>query len=223
LIACVGGTLMGMGVYIPLLKKGQYDATLLASVSVLIATSEALWILFGVRHKQFPFSTPINSISINLFGINVFLIQIVSAAVALVSMFLLWMFLSKTDEGRGMRALDQDPKLAALSGINPLRTYIIALLIGSMFGGLSGGLLGLYYNDVHPEIAFFPVNVALVVQIVGGLGNVPGTIAAGLLMALIETFALAYLPLQFPRSLITFIVLIVILLIRPKGIFGKGR
>lgn len=223
LIAGGLGTLMGMGVYLPLLKKRQYDAILISSVAILLASQEALLVMFGVRHQEFPFPVPINSISVTFFGISVFVIQLVCAAVALVSMSLLWLFLSKTNEGRGLKALDQDPKLAELCGISPLKLNVIALLIGSLLGGLSGGLLSLYYNDVSPGIALYPVNIALAVQIVGGLGSVPGTMIAGLLMGLLETFAIAYIPLTFPRTLVSFIVLIVILLIRPRGILGKGR
>jgi len=221
LVSGVVGTLMGMGVYVPLLKRGQYDATLVASVAMLITTEEGLMVLFGVRHKQFP--TPINAITINVFGISIFLIQLICAAVSFASMFILWVFLVKTDEGRALRALDQDPQLAALHGISPLKTYIVALLIGSMLGGLSGGLLALYYNDVHPGIASAAVTVALCVIIVGGLGSVPGTIVSGLIMGLLETAAIAYIPLLFPRTLVSFIVLIVILLLKPSGILGRGR
>ncbi len=222
LVAGFVGTLVGMGVYVRLLKSKsstKYDTILLASVAILIASQEALMILFGVRHKQYP--TPINSLTINIFGISLFVIQIACALVSFVSMFVLWVFLTKTDEGRALRALDQDPQLASLSGVNPLKTYIITLFTGSMLGGLSGGLLSLYYNDVHPEIAFVPVNIALAVIIVGGLGSIPGTIIAGLILGILETTALAYIPLTFPRTLVSFIVLIVILLLRPRGIMGR--
>ena len=221
LLAGLIGMLIGMGAYVPLLKRRAYDATLLISVAILIASEEAFMIIFGARHKQYP--QAINAIALDILGVKVFIIQLVCAVVSIISMAMLWFFLVKTDEGRALRALDQNPVLASLHGVNPLKTYAIALLVGSILGGLSGALLGLYYNDVHPEMVFMPVTVALCIIIVGGLGSVFGTVIAGLMIGVLETFALAYIPFEFPRTMVSFICLIVTLLLRPQGILGRGK
>jgi branched-chain amino acid transport system permease protein len=220
LMAGVLGTLMGIGIYVPLLKKRNYDAILLASVAALIVSQEALMVMFGARHKQFPMA--INAITADILGVKVFLIQLICAITSFICMLLLWFFLSKTDTGRAIRAVDQNPILASLCGINFLKICIITLFIGSTLGGLSGGLLGLYYNDVHPELAGV-VTIALCIIIVGGLGSIPGSIVAGLLIALLETFALAYIPISFPRTLVSFAALVIVLLLRPKGIMGRRQ
>jgi branched-chain amino acid transport system permease protein len=218
LIAGALGTLMGTCIYYPLLKKRKYDAILLASTALLISSQETFMVIFGARHKQFP--TAVNAIAIDILGVKVFLIQLICAITSLICMLFLWLFLSKTDTGRAIRAIDQNPTLASLCGVNFLKTCIVTLFIGSTLGGLSGGLLGLYYNDVHPELADI-VTIALCIIIVGGLGSIPGSIVAGLLLALLETFALAYIPISFPRTLTSYIALIIVLLLRPQGIMGR--
>lgn len=221
LMTGVLGLVLGLGLYVPLVRRGYVNETLLVSTAMLIAGIEVVNLFLGPEHHQYP--KPANLQTINFFGINVFMIQILSAFVSFVSVAVLWIYLNRTNEGRALEAVSQDLQLALLQGINSLKSYGIALFVGSLFGGLSGVLLSLYYNDVYPGLGSYPVLVGLCIIIVGGLGSFGGTIVAGLIIAFSEVFVITYFPFQLPRTLIAFAVLLIVLLLKPEGLLGRGK
>jgi branched-chain amino acid transport system permease protein len=213
------GMIIGF-MYQPLVKKGEFAMTLLLSLAVYLASVEAFYLGFGTRHLTYPIAY--NLLAIEIAGSKVFLIQFLGAISAFVSIVLLWVYLAKTEEGRVTRAIIQNLEFCQALGINPLKSYALAFFIGSLLAGFSGCLTSLYYNDVHPSLPFEPLVIALCILVIGGLGSLAGTIVAGYALAFAETFALAYIPLQFPRELVAFVLLLAILLIRPTGLMG-GR
>ncbi|MFN8490578.1 MAG: branched-chain amino acid ABC transporter permease [Caldilineaceae bacterium] len=133
---------------------------------------------------------------------------------------LLYWFLQKTDTGRAIRAASQNRDAAVLMGINVERTYLIAFGIGSACLGVAASLITPFY-PTSPTVGNFFGLIAYVVVVLGGLGNFPGALIAGLFIGLTENLGAALLPGSLARVL-TFGIFILVLLVRPQGLFG-GR
>ena len=134
--------------------------------------------------------------------------------------FALYWFLQKTDTGRAIRAAAQNRDAAALTGVNVRNIYLLAFGIGSASLGIAASLMiSFYYTS--PTVGSFFGLIAFVVVVLGGMGNFPGALVAGLIIGLTESIGAALLPGSLSRVL-TFGIFIVTLLFRPFGIFG-GR
>ena len=94
--------------------------------------------------------------------------------------------------------------------------------IAAALGGVSGLLVGMYYNSIDPNMGFHAGLKGIVAQMIGGMGNVPGAIAGSLLLGLIESYGIAAFGTSY-RNLFAFVVMILILVLKPNGIFSRGR
>ena len=145
------------------------------------------------------------------------IVFIMATAVTLV----LYLFLKRTYLGKAIRATALDPDAAALMGINPMMIYCIAFGIGGALCGVAGTLLvPIYY--VFPTIGAYFVLIAFVVVVLGGLGNVFGAFFGGLLIGITEVLSGYFFTSSFKEG-IYFLIFILVLLIRPSGIFGLGK
>jgi branched-chain amino acid transport system permease protein len=133
--------------------------------------------------------------------------------------FLAW-FLKYTDIGRSIRAASQNKDAATLMGIDVRRTYLIAFGVGSACVGLAASLMIPFYY-VSPTVGSFLGTVAFIVVVLGGMGNVPGALVGGLIIGLSETMGAAILPGSLSRVL-TFLIFIIVLLLRPQGILRRN-
>lgn len=137
----------------------------------------------------------------------------------ILSFVLLYYFLRKTKTGKSIRAIAQNPTAASLMGISSRWTYQLIFLIGSGMAGLCGGMLATQMT-VGPFMGHFLVLKAFVVVVLGGMGSVPGALVGGLILGMVESLGSSYLSPYF-RDGYGFILLILILLFRPKGLFGS--
>lgn len=132
--------------------------------------------------------------------------------------FALYWFLQKTDIGRGIRAAAQNRDAAALVGVNVHNAYLLAFGVGSASLGVAASLMiSFYYTS--PTVGSFFGLIAFVVVVLGGMGNFPGALVAGLIIGLTESVGAALLPGSLSRVL-TFGIFILVLLFKPQGIFG---
>lgn len=138
--------------------------------------------------------------------------------VVLVTVTALYVFLTRTRLGTAMRATSQHPEAAVVVGINPNRVYTLTFLIACALAGLGGALLGPLFL-IFPQMGDLPLLKALAAIIIGGMGSVPGAIVGGLGIGIVESLSTLVIPTDF-RDTIVFGVLILMLLIRPWGIFG---
>jgi branched-chain amino acid transport system permease protein len=134
-------------------------------------------------------------------------------------MVALWLFIERTKLGRAMRAVAESHETAALLGVNVNRVVLITFVIGSGIAGIAGVLDGLKNSSVSPFMGLGAAVKGLIVILLGGLGNVPGAMIAGLLLGMIEILSAAYIGTT-ERDFFSFLILIVILLYRPTGLFG---
>lgn len=132
----------------------------------------------------------------------------------------LFIFLQKTDTGRAIRATAQNREGAQLLGVSPLRIYAIAFGLGAAVTGVTGSLLSTMFS-IFPTMGVEYLLFSFCIVVVGGLGYIPGALAGGLLLGIIQSFSTNFLGAGV-TYVILFLILYAMLVIRPTGIFGKG-
>jgi len=147
---------------------------------------------------------------------------------ALLTLFGLHIFVNRTRMGTAIRAVAQDPDTASLMGVPVNRVITLTFFVGGALGGLAGVLFGLHYSLVNPYSGFIPGMKAFTAAVLGGIGNIPGAMVGGMLLGLLEAFAASYLSLLTDgafgaeyKDVVAFLVLILILIFRPKGLLGE--
>ena len=148
-------------------------------------------------------------------------IQLLILAVSLALMILLQLIVKKTRMGKAMRAVSVDADAARLMGINVNRTISFTFALGSALAAAGGMLIGLYYNSIDPTMGVVPGLKSFVAAVLGGIGIIPGAALGGFVIGLIETVATA-LGFLIIKMLLVYVILIIILLVRPAGILGKN-
>ena len=154
--------------------------------------------------------------------------SILVIATALLMLAGLFLFVNRTRVGTAIRAVAQDPETAALMGIPVNRIVALTFFVGGAMGGLAGVLFGLHYSLVNPYSGFVPGIKAFTAAVLGGIGNIPGAMLGGMVLGLLEAFSASYLSLLTDgafgaeyKDVVAFMVLILILIFRPKGLLGE--
>jgi branched-chain amino acid transport system permease protein len=158
----------------------------------------------------------------NIFGVSVTSNQIIIFAVAVIIMLSLDLFVNKTMTGWAMKATSQDPVTAQLVGINVNTIISITFIIGSGLAGIAGVLVGFYYGMINFYIGYLVGIKAFTAAVLGGIGEIRGAMVGGLLLGLLESLGAAYLSSDY-KDAFAFIILILLLLIKPSGLFGKKQ
>lgn len=148
---------------------------------------------------------------------NIQLIVIVSGAVL---MMVLYYIVNHTRTGKAMQAVSFDMKAASLMGISVNKTIAITFVIGSVLAGAGGVLYATAYPQVDPIMGAMPGLKAFIAAVLGGIGSIPGAMVGGVILGIAETLTKGYLSSQYADA-ISFAILIIILLVKPTGIFGK--
>jgi branched-chain amino acid transport system permease protein len=200
------------------LRNSPRIASLITAIGVSFFLEYGGQMVFGPDPKFFP--TLIPKKIINFGGITTTNYQIIVLVVALIFMALLQYIIYGTKFGRAMRAVSFNFETAALMGIPTDRIISMTFIIGSTLAGVAGILYGLSYPKIDPLMGIMPGLKAFVAAVLGGIGNVPGAVVGGLIIGIIEAFVGGSSFSNY-RDAIAFVILIVILLFRPSGLFGK--
>lgn len=147
--------------------------------------------------------------------------DIIVIGTSLILMLLLQFIVKKTKIGKAMRALSQDQDAAQLMGINVDNVISFTFALGSALAGAAGVLVGIYYNSIDPLMGIQPGLKAFIAAVFGGIGIIPGAMVGGLSMGVIESLVSGYGSSLY-KDAIAFVILIVILIIKPTGLFGKN-
>lgn len=218
----VGGVLgwiINAGIFAPLRERGSELLPLIATIGVSIMLQNAMLLLFGPIPYAFntPYSSTVVHIGSLFFTLQNLLIIVVSAT----TIALLYAFMKFTFLGKALRAVSQDRETAALVGINPNSLIMLTFVIASALAGMSGALLG-------PVLVLTPfagtsvIVKAFAIVIIGGFGNVEGTIIAGLMVGLIESYTTQFLDPGL-IDIVVFALLLVMLALRPTGLIAEKR
>ncbi|MFQ5341237.1 MAG: branched-chain amino acid ABC transporter permease [Anaerolineae bacterium] len=220
----MAGVIMERVAYRPI--RGAADvAMLLTSFAVTIFLENGVILTLSSRSRPLPvpdFLTRVYHPHGNLFipAVNVW-----AMIAAVVSMVLLTLFVTRTTIGLSMRAAAEDLMAAELMGININTVVAVAFAIGSAMAAVAGLIWGVRAGKVDPFMGFYPVLKAFVASVIGGFGTIPGAVVGGYALGILEIMLQALLPTALSpyRDAFVFIVLIIILLVRPNGILGAAE
>ena len=174
----------------------------------------------GSEVKTFP-EDVLNNAVFQIGGIQISQQQIYIIAVTLILMLALTYIVGRTRMGRAMRAVSVDEKAAELMGISVDRTITFTILLGSVLAGAAGVLVGVYYNSINPLMGMVPGLKAFIAAVFGGIGIIPGAMIGGFAIGIAETMVVAYGSSLY-RDAIVYVILILILIIKPAGLLGKN-
>lgn len=215
--------LLGVGIeriaYKPLRRAPRITA-LITAIGVSYIIEYTTQYFMGTSVRTFPPLVP--NVSWTLGPVKISAMQLIIFSVTIVLMVLLTLIIQKTRIGRAMRAVSADENAARLMGINVDNTISFTFLIGSALAGAAGLLVGVYYNSVSPLMGMVPGLKAFVAAVFGGIGSIPGAMVGGLFIGLCETMVVAYGSSLY-RDAIVYAILILVLIIRPAGLFGKNE
>ena len=222
--ALVGFTIERLA-YKPLRKAPRLNVLITAiGVSLFLQNIGQTEWLFGTRPARRPALVAQDVPLATIAGVKVWLVDVLGFGTAVLLMFALDRLVFHSTLGRAMRAVSYNPPIAALMGINVDRIISITFVIGASLAAAAGFLYGQKYPGLNQPAA--PVWVllglkAFVAAVIGGIGNVHGAMMGGILIGLLEFFGAAYISSEL-RDVYVFSLLIIVLLVRPSGIFGKS-
>ena len=204
--------------YKPLRYKPKLSSLVTAiGVSMLLEYSFSAIPLIGPSPRGFP--ELMEKQMFRVAGVDFSNYLVIDLMVASALMIGLTLLIHKTPLGRAMRAVSQDKDAAKLMGINVEMIIAFTFAVGGAFAGAAGLLAGLTYPRIQPYMGILPGLKAFIAAVLGGIGNVPGAMLGAFIMGLAETFATAYNSLLGEG--IAFVILIIVLLLRPTGLLGE--
>ena len=197
-------------------------------ITILISAIGASFLLqnlgilvFGGRPKAFPTPALFQNV-VKIGGVSIGVINFIIPVVTIILLIVLNFFIQKTRTGMAMRALSKDYEAASLMGININRTISITFFIGSFLAAIGGIMWGVKYPQLMPHMGVLPGLKCFIAAVVGGIGNITGAVMGGFILGLGEILLIAFLPaLTGYRDAFAFVLLIVILLVKPTGLMGE--
>ena len=217
---CAGaGVLIERACYKPLRGASRINALIVAiGVSIFIENAARVFPPIGPNPKQFP---TLPSVHYSIQGVGISQAQIIIFAVSLLLMVVLNYIVNNTKIGKAMRAVSFDRGASLLMGINVNRVISFTFAIGSALAAAAGILFASAYPQVEPYMGIMPGLKAFVAAVLGGIGSIPGAMVGGLVMGIVETLTKGFISSQLADA-IAFGILIIILVVKPSGIFGHA-
>ena len=220
MIACgLAGVIIEAVAYRPL-RNAPRVAALITAIGVSFFLENGMSYLCSSDTRNFP--QVIKRKAFDLGGVTISNIQLIILVTTIILMFGLMWIINYTKVGRAMRSVSTDYDAASLMGININHAVSLTFALGSALAGAAGVLIGLYYNSIDPLMGMTPGIKAFVAAVLGGIGSIPGAAVGGFLIGLLETGVTA-LGFSAFRDAAVYLVLIVILLVLPGGLFGKKQ
>jgi len=232
IILMFGAAMIGSGVlgvvierfaYRPLREaKAPRIAPLISALGVSFCLQQLASIFFGTAYKQYnPFGLAGGTLTTpwHVGALEMSWMQVIVILTTAFFMLALTQLVTRTQIGRAMRAASFDLEAASMMGIDVDRVIVFTFFVGSALAGAGGVMNGLYLSNVFPLVGFNVGLIAFTAAVVGGIGSMPGAMLGGLAIGLLKAFAIGYWSSAY-QDVIVFCILILVLLIRPSGIFG---
>ncbi|MHC1742399.1 MAG: branched-chain amino acid ABC transporter permease [Syntrophobacteraceae bacterium] len=217
LVAMVGA-LLDRVAYRPLRESPRLSAVV-SALGASIFLQNSVMLIYGARFQVYP-QDILPKITLHIFGLPIPLVRILILLASLLIMLALYFFIQKTKVGTAIRAAAIDQGAARLMGINVNRVILLVFMVGPALGGVAGLMVGLYYGQITFTMGWGYGLKAFTAAILGGIGNIPGAMLGGVLLGVIEAMGAAYVSLAY-KDAIAFVVLILILIVRPTGLLGE--
>ena len=225
LISIVTCTLLGITIekvaYKPLRGASSSLAVLITAIGVSYFLQNIALLVFGADTKSFINFIAVPSVSLAGGQLVITGTTIVTIIACIVIMCGLTLFVNKTKPGRAMKAVSEDRGAAQLMGVNVNATISLTFAIGSGLAAIAGVLMCSAYPSLTPYTGAMPGIKAFVAAVFGGIGSIPGAMVGGILLGVIQNLGTAYISSQVADAIV-FAVLIVVLLVKPTGLFGKN-
>lgn len=202
------------------LRNSSRITVLITAIGVSYLLQNIMIATVGSGTRPFP-QEVIAKQEYNLAGLRISNIQMIILGTAILLMIFLQLIVKYTKMGKAMRAVSVDKDAAQLMGINVNRTISFTFALGSALAGVAGVLIGLYYNSIDPMMGSLPGIKAFVAAVLGGIGIIPGAALGGFTIGLLETAVVATDYSAF-KDAVVYLILIVILLLKPSGLLGKN-
>jgi len=224
--ACMGlSVLIERLAYRPL-RNAPRLAPLITAIGLSITLQTLAMIFFSPNPMVFPDLLP--TVPLQIAGATLAPKQALIFVVAMVLMLGLMLLIQRSQMGRAMRAVAENPRMATLMGVDPNRVIVMTFMLGAALAAVAGLLLALNYNIVHFTMGFLPGLKAFTAAVLGGIGNIPGAVVGGLLLGLIESLGAGYIGDltggflgSHYQDVFAFAVLILVLVLRPSGLLGE--
>ena len=219
LAGAVTAMLIQFAAYRPLLKRNAKRTYLMIiGLGVSVMCDNLIIIAFTGRFRIYPvnFSTE----SIEVFGASIGIIDLIIIAVSSLALLVVEFIIRKTRLGLSIRAASHSLETTSLMGVNTYKLIAAIFLIAGSLAGVAGALLGAKYT-AYPTLGSYYTNKAFICAVFGGLGSLPGAVLGALFLGVSEAMISAYVSTAL-RDLFSYLVLILMLLVRPTGLMGKA-
>ena len=225
IISIVLCTVLGITIeavaYRPLRQASSSLAVLITAIGVSYLLQNVALLIFGANTKSFTSVVNIGALKRGTDGaLTITGETIVTILACIIIMIALTMFVNKTKAGQAMLAVSEDKGAAQLMGINVNATIALTFFIGSALAAIAGMLLCSAYPALTPYTGSMPGIKAFVAAVFGGIGSIPGAFIGGIILGIIEILSKAYISSQLSDAIV-FLVLIVVLVVKPTGILGR--
>ena len=217
--AAIFGVLMERVAYRPTRGKSRLT-TFMSSVGVALLVTYTMEFLVGPQPRPTPELFP--GVKIHIGGAILTGQQIFMLATGIVLLILLQLFITKTRQGKAIRACSEDMGAAFLMGIDVNRSISISFAIGSAMAAVAGTLVGIYYNAVYPTMGWLAGLKGFICAVTGGIGSIPGAMLGGMLLGMGENLGAGLLASGY-RDAIAFSILILVMIFRPMGIIAREQ
>jgi branched-chain amino acid transport system permease protein len=227
-VSMLSGYFLEKLAYRPLRNSKIRLAPLISAVGASIFLETSAQILFGATKKTYKNPDLLargSGWNIQMDGGMIVITKtgVFSLLMAIILMIALYLFVQKTKLGKSIRAVSQDKMTAQLMGINLDRVTSQTFLISGFLAGASGVMWGIHNGLFNHYVGFLPGIKAFTAAVLGGIGNIPGAMVGGMVLGIVESVGPAFLGIDFQlKDVIAFAILILVLILKPSGLFGKS-
>ena len=226
LVAMLGCGILGVGIerfaYRPL-RNAPRIAPLISALGVSIFLQNSALLVFGAGFRDYDTFDLIGVKTYNVGKLFFSVPQLLTVIAAICLMIALTIFVARTRLGKAMRSVSFDREAASMMGIDVDRVISVTFFIGSALAGAAGVMFGLVFGQIYHFMGFIAGLKGFTAAVIGGIGSIPGAMVGGLIVGLAESYATGYLPQGSTfQNLYVFALLILVILIRPSGLFGRA-
>lgn len=220
LLAGLLGFVLESSAYRPL-RDAPKISILISAIGASFLLENLAIVIFGGRPKSFPTPELFTAV-VQIGSVAIQRLTFIIPVVTLAILFILLYLINKTKTGMAMRAVSKDHEIARVMGINVDKTISTTFVIGSMLAAIGGMMWGMKFPGVVPLMGVMPGLKCFIAAVFGGIGNVKGAVIGGFILGIGEIMLVAFLPgLTGYRDAFAFILLIVVLLLKPTGLMGE--